>query len=233
MGTRRLGHDLERAPHKQGFPPVRVTVMTPLPRHRRHHGDGVVRCRCGRNSTDEARKRVMSDLVIQLRALWADLSAKMRDIPEHRVSVLTEAASAIEALALRAETVEQERDEARRMLGECYVISGADTDGNDWTRLWAHAVDNARETRRLHEAGDDELLAQIDALRAELAARGIPVEDHARAVQEAWLDGGGEQDSTGLAVRWWACDTRRDLIAALAAHGLTLDRAAALADGAE
>lgn len=41
----------------------------------------------------------------------------------------------------------RERDEARRMLGECYVLSGADTDGNDWPHLWPHAVRAVAELR--------------------------------------------------------------------------------------
>lgn len=41
----------------------------------------------------------------------------------------------------------RERDEARRMLGECYVLSGADTDGDDWSHLWRHAVRAVAEMR--------------------------------------------------------------------------------------
>ncbi len=63
-----------------------------------------------------------------------------------------------------------ERDEARRMLGECYVLSGADTDGNapDSPHLWAHA---AEEVRRLREHYDELLIEGAQAEEAESAER--------------------------------------------------------------
>jgi hypothetical protein len=51
---------------------------------------------------------------------------------------------------------EGERDDARRMLAECYVLSGADTDGNTvesgWEHLWRDAV---AEVRTLREGYDE------------------------------------------------------------------------------
>jgi hypothetical protein len=53
--------------------------------------------------------------------------------------------------------VEQERDAARRMLAECTILSGADTDGNTlenggWVHLWRRAVDEVRELRAMYDA---------------------------------------------------------------------------------
>jgi hypothetical protein len=59
---------------------------------------------------------------------------------------------------LRAALTERttERDDARRMLAECYVLSGADTDGNTvesgWEHLWRDAV---AEVRTLREGYDE------------------------------------------------------------------------------
>ena len=41
-----------------------------------------------------------------------------------------------------------ERDDARKMLGECFVLSGADTDGDGWEYNWPHAVEAVRELRK-------------------------------------------------------------------------------------
>lgn len=64
----------------------------------------------------------------------------------------------------------QERDEARRLLAECVVLSGADTDGNTpetgAVHLWRGAVDEVRRLR----ADYDESIAEVDARVSE--ARG-------------------------------------------------------------
>jgi hypothetical protein len=53
-------------------------------------------------------------------------------------------------VCLRAQVVDltRQRDEARRMLGECFVLSGADTDGDGWEHNWPHAVEEVRTLRR-------------------------------------------------------------------------------------
>lgn len=56
----------------------------------------------------------------------------------------------------RFAALERERDQARTMLGECYRLSGADTDGNDWPHLWPHAVAEVRRARAdLDEAQEE------------------------------------------------------------------------------
>lgn len=76
-----------------------------------------------------------------------------------------------------------ERDEARRMLGECYILSGADTDGNapDSPHLWAHA---AEEVRRLREHYDELLIEGAQAEEAECAERARCVA-HLRALADS------------------------------------------------
>lgn len=67
-------------------------------------------------------------------------------------------------VAARLAAVEAERDEARRMLGECYVLSGADTDGNEpgSGHLWPTAVDAVRELRKDYDEACD---AEYEAVR--------------------------------------------------------------------
>lgn len=62
------------------------------------------------------------------------------------------------ALHARAKKAEAERDEARKMLGECYVLSGADTDGNKpgSGHLWSYAVQEVRQLREDYDEGLDE-----------------------------------------------------------------------------
>lgn len=71
-----------------------------------------------------------------------------------------------------------ERDEARRMLAECYVLSGADTDGNTpetgAIHLYRYAV---AEVRLLREEYDEVLISEGEAIkerdRLRVAARGV------------------------------------------------------------
>ena len=57
-----------------------------------------------------------------------------------------------------------DRDEARAMLGECFRLSGADTDGNGWPHLWRKAVGEVWRMLEEHEelkAEHDRLLVQF------------------------------------------------------------------------
>lgn len=87
-------------------------------------------------------------------------------------------AAAREAAALRArlETTERERDAARHALAECYILSGADPDGNDpdtgAIHLWPTAVDEVRTLRSNYdEACADAVILtkERDEARAALA----------------------------------------------------------------
>lgn len=51
--------------------------------------------------------------------------------------------------------VRRECDEARKMLHECFVLSGADTDGDGWEHTWPNAVAEVKELRKSY----DEMLA--------------------------------------------------------------------------
>ena len=79
--------------------------------------------------------------------------------------------------------------------------------------------------------------AEIARLTADLAAarelRGVPVEEHARAVREAWGIGIFKHEwSLNDVESWWLEEEpRRDLIATLTRSGVPEARAAALADG--
>jgi len=145
----------------------------------------------------------------------------------------------------RIAALEVERDEARRMLGECYAISGADTDGDGWDRLWPHAVENARETRQLHDAASAEELAVSDALRAKVKAleaerdARVPAEEHARAVRGAYFEGRSDapedywtatKSKRDHANGWLSSNALGDVLATLTRH-VGPERAAALVDG--
>lgn len=99
---------------------------------------------------------------------------------------------AVCALRADAEQLLAARDEARRMLAECYVLSGADTDGNTpesgWVHLWSGAVEEVRQLRADYddhsdieraERERDEAQAEVERLAAEVAAE--------RAAVVAWL----------------------------------------------
>jgi hypothetical protein len=74
-------------------------------------------------------------------------------------------ADLLRALSARLRIVEDERDHARRMLGECFVLSGADPDGDGWEHNWHRAVE---EVRILREECD----AMLAQLGVEEACRG-------------------------------------------------------------
>ena len=99
-----------------------------------------------------------------------------------------------------------ERDTARRMLAECYVLSGADTNGNTpesgWVHLWRAAVEEVRQLRADYddhsdiervERERDEARAEVGLLQQEARIRrhisdGLASEVAAeRAAVVAWL----------------------------------------------
>lgn len=61
---------------------------------------------------------------------------------------------------------ERERDEARRMLGECYVLSGADTDGNppESVHVWPNAVQAVRELREDYDEACEDAMDPCEAI---------------------------------------------------------------------
>jgi DNA repair exonuclease SbcCD ATPase subunit len=65
----------------------------------------------------------------------------------------------------RLKRAQDERDEARRLLGECYKLSGADPDGDDWPHLWMHAVQAVRDLRA--DSDDDTELRRAEKAEAE------------------------------------------------------------------
>jgi len=64
---------------------------------------------------------------------------------------------------------ERERDEARRLLGECYIATGEDTDGNppESPHIWPHAVQAVRALRGEY----DEACAEVARLTKNATAR--------------------------------------------------------------
>jgi len=72
-------------------------------------------------------------------------------------------ADEVRALNEEAEALATERDEARKMLAECYVLSGADPDGDDWRHLWQTAVAEVRQTMGEHRA-EVKALAILDTV---------------------------------------------------------------------
>jgi hypothetical protein len=83
---------------------------------------------------------------------------------------------AVCALRADAEQLLAARDEARRMLAECTVLSGADTDGNTvesgWVHLWRRAVDDVSQLRADYDDHSDIERAEreVERLRGEVAA---------------------------------------------------------------
>lgn len=67
---------------------------------------------------------------------------------ENLAGWLVARAEELERLRADVARLTTERDTARQMLGECYVLSGADTDGDGWQHNWPHAVEAVRELRR-------------------------------------------------------------------------------------
>ncbi len=64
----------------------------------------------------------------------------------------------------RSEELLDERDEARKMLGECFTFSGADPDGDGWEHNWPHAVQKVLELRQNYDAeikSHDEALKEL------------------------------------------------------------------------
>ena len=78
-----------------------------------------------------------------LNALMSEIDRLTRELEAYRKAK----AENDERFMIERDEARRERDEARRMLGECYVLSGADTDGNDWPHLWPHAVRAVAELR--------------------------------------------------------------------------------------
>ena len=92
---------------------------------------------------------------------------------------------AVCALRAEVERLLAARDEARRMLAECYVLSGADTDGNTpesgWVHLWRAAVEEVRQLRAEYDDHSDIERAEreVERLRGEV--------ERERAAVVAWL----------------------------------------------
>ena len=117
-----------------------------------------------------------------------------------------EAALAENENARDLEVARQERDDARRMLAECYVLSGADTDGNTpesgWVHLWRAAVEEVRQLRADYDDHSDIERAERerDEARAEVAAE--------RAAVVAWLNGCATEGFILLRINE-ACDAEK------------------------
>jgi len=166
------------------------------------------------------------------------------------------AADLIDARA-EIDTLTKQRDNA---FGYVESIEGALNGAGvqDWIEHWsghpeeppsAEQADPLSRVMMLVEERDalkrDIIAARerIAALEAERDAtrelRGVPVEEHARAVREAWTvfcrplyaDRGRAASDADIAEHWRECDTRTRLIARLVGSGLTEAQAVALADG--
>ena len=130
----------------------------------------------------------------------------------------------------------------------CWVAG--DTDGRPWIDEFEPGPGPLADAAIIAAAPD--LAADLIAARERIAAleaerdaarelRGVPVEEHARAVREAWVvfcrplyaDRGRAASDADIAEHWRECDTRTRLIARLVGSGLTEAQAVALADGAE
>lgn len=61
-------------------------------------------------------------------------------------------AAAVARVVAERDEARAERDAARRLLGECYVLSGADPDGDGWEHHWPYAVQEVRELRDNYDA---------------------------------------------------------------------------------
>ena len=125
---------------------------------------------------DEWRHRAHAadDLLTDIAAVcWGDMPAEAREggsEAQHAAWI------AVCALRVDAEQLLAARDEARRMLAECCVLSGADTDGNTlesgWVHLWRRAVDDVSQLRADYDDHSDIERAEreVDRLRGEVAA---------------------------------------------------------------
>ena len=101
------------------------------------------------------------DALIALRDALKDVPAEWLT-GNGPLAVLVQAVSALEDINERIAVLVAERDEARRMLAECYVLSGADPDGDDWRHLWQTAVAEVRQTMEEHRAEVEALVAERD-----------------------------------------------------------------------
>lgn len=86
----------------------------------------------------------------------AELAAELADI---RLAEWRSRAEAAEAASARKEYLltllsEAQKAEGRHViaLGECFTLSGADPDGNDWRHTWDQAVRAVGELRVEHDA---------------------------------------------------------------------------------
>lgn len=114
--------------------------------------------------------------------------------------------AAVCALRVDAEQLLAACEEARRMLAECAILTGTDTDGNTlesgWVHLWRRAVDDVRQLRADYddhsdieraERERDEARAEVSLLQQEARIRrhisdGLAAEVAAeRAAVVAWL----------------------------------------------
>ena len=117
-----------------------------------------------------------------------------------------EAALAENENARDLEVARQERDDARRMLAECTVLSGADTDGNTvesgWVHLWRRAVDDVSQLRADYDDHSDIERAEreVDRLRGEA--------ERERAAVVAWLNGCATEGFILLRINE-ACDAEK------------------------
>jgi hypothetical protein len=133
---------------------------------------------------DEWRHRAHAadDLLTDIAAVcWGDMPPEPREggSEAHRAAWV-----AVCALRVDAEQLLAARDEARRMLAECTVLSGADTDGNTlesgWVHLWRRAVDDVSQLRADYddhsdieraERERDEAQAEVSLLQQEARIR--------------------------------------------------------------
>ena len=131
--------------------------------------------------------------------------------------------------ALRSEVAAEraERDDARRMLAECAILTGTDTDGNTlesgWVHLWRRAVDDVSQLRADYddhsdieraERERDEAQAEVSLLQQEARIRrhisdGLAAEVAAeRAAVVAWLNGCATEGFILLRINE-ACDAEK------------------------
>ena len=176
---------------------------------------------------DEWRHRAHAadDLLTDIAAVcWGDMPAEAREggsEAQHAAWI------AVCALRVDAEQLLAARDEARRMLAECCVLSGADTDGNTpesgWVHLWRAAVEEVRQLRADYddhsdieraERERDEAQAEVGLLQQEARIRrhisdGLAAEVAAeRAAVVAWLNGCATEGFILLRINE-ACDAEK------------------------
>ena len=162
------------------------------------------------------------DVCVHCREEWVDLltlyerdecSVRLRaEVEAARAEAATmrswaeEAAAAENENARDLEVARQERDDARRMLAECTVLSGADTDGNTvesgWVHLWRRAVDDVSQLRADYDDHSDIERAEreVDRLRGEA--------ERERAAVVAWLNGCATEGFILLRINE-ACDAEK------------------------